>query len=690
MILLRRISKRRRAMTMPRWPKALCDLTGFLGLLLCLFLRPAAAQEGQIPVMIATPEAIFPADLSHLNHTPAGAAGRVRAQGETLVFADGSPARFWGVNIQANALFGTQDSDIKRHAARLARMGVNLVRLHHHDSDWVKPNIFGRGAQSSARLDSGSLVRLDAWIAALKARGIYIWLDLHVGRRLKPGDQIAHGDELRNSRGKGDMRGYNFVNDDIAAQMERFAQAYLGHLNPRTGLRYADEPAIAVVQISNENDLVSHFFNRLLPGRGTPDHAALFSRAAQDFAARHQLRAAPMTRRARAEENKLFLSDLEHRFFARMTRAIRQTGYDGLLATSSSWGGMGLVGLASLSAGDLIDVHSYAKPGEMGAATQGAPRMLSRIAAAQVVGMPLSVSEWNSSELTAPDRHMAPPQIAAMAAFQGWDALMLYGYAQRALSRPAQPGKWHAATDPALIATLPVGALLYRSGHIRPASKLFYFAPSKQDLFGQPLSTKLLAALREVPAHAGLRIALPQVSELSWMRPRPAPDHSKSEPDIMVFSDPQARPVAPDALAASHTGEIRRAAATGAVVIETPYSRIAMGAAPQSSDLAVDLTDKAALVAVQSLGSAPLSQAEEVLVSLVLPATPIERGKLPFVAGRLEGRIHFKAAEGLVLRAVVPDTARSQIAHRAQGNEHRLTFTGAPGAIWLILGRPSD
>jgi hypothetical protein len=74
---------------------------------------------------------------------------------------------------------------VKRQARRLSELGFNLVRIYHHDSPWVVPNIFGeRTAMDTKSLSQAMLERLDWWITCLKQEGIYVWLDLHVGRQL--------------------------------------------------------------------------------------------------------------------------------------------------------------------------------------------------------------------------------------------------------------------------------------------------------------------------------------------------------------------------------------------------------------------------------------------------------------------------------------------------------------------------
>ncbi len=129
-----------------------------------------------------------PVDLSFLNdpEKPAGKHGFLKAVGDKLIFEDGTQARFWGTNLSAYTLFHTPKSEIKLQAKRLSALGFNLVRLHHHDSPWVNPNIFGdsKKVSDTQLLDKKALKNLDWWIKCLKDEGIYIWLDLHVQRHL--------------------------------------------------------------------------------------------------------------------------------------------------------------------------------------------------------------------------------------------------------------------------------------------------------------------------------------------------------------------------------------------------------------------------------------------------------------------------------------------------------------------------
>ena len=134
-----------------------------------------------------------PVNLSFLNRDdrPAGGRGAIRADGDQFVRGDGTPVRFWGGNLVAGAIFSTPRESVVRHTHRMAQLGFNLMRIHHHDSDWVNPNLIDRRYRDSRHLNASSLDSLDWWIKCLKDEGIYVWLDMNVGRVFKPGDGIT-------------------------------------------------------------------------------------------------------------------------------------------------------------------------------------------------------------------------------------------------------------------------------------------------------------------------------------------------------------------------------------------------------------------------------------------------------------------------------------------------------------------
>src|SRR6185436_19754839 len=94
--------------------------------------------------------------------------------------------------------------------------------------------------------------------------------------------------------------------------------------------------------------------------------------------------------------------------------------------------------LPALTAGDFIDAHSYGRTGELQRNPLVEPNLMHWMAAAQVAGKPLTVSEWNVEPFPVPERHSIPVYLAAHAAHQGWSAVLQYAYAQNPLNSTAR------------------------------------------------------------------------------------------------------------------------------------------------------------------------------------------------------------------------------------------------------------
>lgn len=180
---------------------------------------------------------------------PAGKHGFVRAEDGRLV-TDAGPIRFWATNLCFDACFPSREQ-ADMVAARMARLGINCVRMHHMDAR----SIWG-SSPNKLTIDPAQLDRLDYLIHKLKHHGIYTNINLHVSRSL--GD--AEGFSARDGRPKYDKGIGNFEPRMIEAQ-KKYARDLLTHVNPHTKTSYADEPAVAFVEISNE-DALYNIFNR--------------------------------------------------------------------------------------------------------------------------------------------------------------------------------------------------------------------------------------------------------------------------------------------------------------------------------------------------------------------------------------------------------------------------------------------
>jgi hypothetical protein len=637
-----------------------------------------------------------PVDLSYLNATerPAGKRGFVKVVKDRLVFEDGTPARFWGTNLTAHALFGTTRENVKRQARRLSELGFNLVRLHHHDSPWVNPNIFGeRQSPDTQNLSTAMLEKLDWWIKCLMDEGIYVWLDLHVQRHLRPGDQIDGFEEIsrrnpltvRRGHTVADLKGYNYVNPSIQQAMKRFNESYVNHRNVYTNTRYKDQPAIVAMLITNENDVTHHFGNALLPDKNVPKHNAVYMAQAEAFAQKHGL---PKNRTWRSWEpgpSKLFLNDLEQRFNAEMIAHLRAQGVKVPIVTTSTWGFNPLSSLPALTTGNMIDAHSYGGAGELEKNPVYAPSLVHWLAAAQVAGKPLSVTEWNVSPFPAPDRHSAPLYVAAAASHQGWSALMQYAYSQVPLNGPGSVSNWHAFNDPALIATLPAAALMYRQGHVQEASTIYAFVSTKEQFFNESISAANAAALRTAAEKGKLVIALPHTAELPWLEKSAIPVGAKviTDPSQSLFNSDAAEAV-------SDTGELRRNWGEGTYTINTPRTQAATGwiggKKISLADVGITAITRNATVAVQSLDQNPISKSRALLISLGARSVPKSQNQLPFHSEPVEGQLIIRAPKGLKLyKKTKFSDGKREIPATYEDGRYLIILERSLATYWLLL-----
>jgi len=156
----------------------------------------------------------------------------------------GEPMRIWGVNLSFGANFPSH-GDARRVAARLAHVGVNSVRFHHMDTAVWPRGIWD--AENPARLSRQALDRLDYFVDQLARVGIYANINLHVGR--------AHSQHVKDvpATEHGYDKVYNLFTPALIEAQRGYARSLLTHVNAYRGVTYASDPAVAFVEITNEN-----------------------------------------------------------------------------------------------------------------------------------------------------------------------------------------------------------------------------------------------------------------------------------------------------------------------------------------------------------------------------------------------------------------------------------------------------
>ena len=219
----------------------------FAILFLVLACCPAFAAASELfPFVISFDAPKNAANISSWLDAPAGKHGFVRVEGDQFV-TDKGRIKFWGTNTCFAANFLPHEL-ADRMADRMARFGINCVRLHHMDMRDIFPE---RGEKTRMALDPAQLDKLDYYVAALKKRGIYVNLNLHVSRTLDERDGFQ-----KYETGPSFQKGVDNYYRPIIEANKDFARQILNHVNPYTGKAYKDEPAVAMVEINNENSIV--------------------------------------------------------------------------------------------------------------------------------------------------------------------------------------------------------------------------------------------------------------------------------------------------------------------------------------------------------------------------------------------------------------------------------------------------
>jgi hypothetical protein len=194
-------------------------------------------------------------DTSELNHRPAGVHGRVLVRhGQFVTAGNGERIRFWGCNLSSGEAF-PDAATADRLAHRLAQGGVNIARLHHLDNPWSVDSggsLWKPGTQDRIQIDPAQLDKLHRLVAALKAQGIYSNVNLKVSRTHTEADgfpaSIAQTPQFQ--------KRLDYFQQRIVDLQKDFARQLLTAKNPYTGLSLAEDPAVAVVEINNENSLL--------------------------------------------------------------------------------------------------------------------------------------------------------------------------------------------------------------------------------------------------------------------------------------------------------------------------------------------------------------------------------------------------------------------------------------------------
>lgn len=192
-------------------------------------------------------------DLSSLNEDVAGTKGFIRLSADRESFVDGAgeAIRFWAVvgRIDNGAGEKFTDEQLDRHYAFLAKRGVNMKRL------FAQMFVLTEGA-ALEQVNEKQIEVLHRHIAAAKRHGIYV--------TICPAWFYQNAPKSWNLGFEGQAPwGGIFIDPRMQAAYRGWAKEFYTRVNPHTGVAIKDDPAVAILQIQNEDSLFFWTFQNI-------------------------------------------------------------------------------------------------------------------------------------------------------------------------------------------------------------------------------------------------------------------------------------------------------------------------------------------------------------------------------------------------------------------------------------------
>lgn len=458
---------------------------------------------------------------------PAGKHGPIRAQGERLVFEDGTPVRLWGVGIVSAFSAGPDAVPPPKAAAaklanKLASLGFNHVRLVGFDGN--SPEAI-KAWRKTGRVQSSLLDRLDYFINELRKRGIYYSFSMNSSTGLFADSDIVPPNSV--TMPFQHYRTVRLFHPRAQEEIAAWTRAFFKHRNPYTGLTYAEDPANVYFSLVNEDtaflgfygryrsfsdqwvDLINKQFARYLAQRyksqddlasawRQPLHAGLLpgENLQENRVELRSMTPWPLVSDARKRDTADFLLSLDTDLARQVNRELSAEGYSGLFTHTNKWYGIGNL-YAAYASGDYIEGHVYfgsgkpekknsavlrmenlsyldrmsSGPKAMAELLQDSRFFLSRVLPANLVDRPYIVSEWNDM-IWGDYAYEGPFLLAALGARMGIDGMdlhILYDNPRTPYTNAVPKSVFTVMGNPLLTAILPSLGLAYQRGDIAPA-----------------------------------------------------------------------------------------------------------------------------------------------------------------------------------------------------------------------------
>jgi len=458
-------------------------------------------------------------NLRSLNEKIAGEHGYIKLSPDknSFLLGNNKPVRFWSINTSVQK--STNINEIDRHAKHLAKRGFNMVRFHGHIESKTK-NILNADQQQIE----------ESWrlVSSMKKQGIYSTLSAYWSIPAK----FQRSWKLTKGKNK-NLAGLLFFEPKLQKAYKNWLRQWLTTINPHTGISLAKDPAVAILQIQNEDSLLFWTFNtikddqlRLLEKqfflwaiqkyhttKTIKEMWSGFSEKNDDFKngiagiSKLYLITQPLKkndkREQRLNDQYQFLVETMLQWNREVEHFLREEiGYKGLI-NAGNWraannvtmldgerwsystnqvmavnkyysGGIHINPNIRHQAGYLIKKHDYFQ----NKSVLFHPRKLP-INVKQVESYPTIISESN---WVSPMDYQseAPFLVAAYSSLSGIDSY--YWYSTDAVSFANEITKF-GASSPSIMATYPAAALLFRKGYVKQAEPIISEHRSLNDIW---------------------------------------------------------------------------------------------------------------------------------------------------------------------------------------------------------------
>jgi len=616
-------------------------------------------------------------NLRALNEKTAGDGGFIRVKGSQFVHSKtGEPVRFWAVNGPSSK----GRNDLRTEARMLAKHGVNLVRVHHGYFD------------EKGDVDLAAVRHAFDVVKAMKAEGIYSHFSIYFPLWLKPKPDTSW---LKGYDGQKIPFAALFFNKEFQQHYQEWWKALLLAPNPSTGMRLIDDPAVAGLEIINEDSYFFWTFNanavpdpelRLLEAQfgdwlmrkyGSIDRALRTwggQKVDRDRPAEGCMGFRPLwnmfsEKTARDKDAARFLVESQRGFYHDTYRFLRGLGFKGVI-TASNWitaspQVLGPLEKYTYTVGDFIDRHGYFGCHSQGEASEwsvrdghtyadrsalrfdpeepGKPRVFVHPAMdPSYDAKPSMISEttWNR-----PNRYRseAPLFYAVYGALQDSDAIVHFALDTAAWS--VKPGffmqPW-TLMSPAMMGQFPAAALIYRKGLVATGDLLVDLNLKVGDLLdlqGTPMPQDAALdefRLKDVPKGTTLKPGN-VIDPLVHLAGRTNVNFTDRGglaklKDLRPFIDRKRRVVA------SSTGQLRLDYGKGVLTIDAPAAQGISGAlreagAAELKDVTISSKLELGHIVAVSLDSKPLATSQRILLQTMSEEKATSFGTEPAPGG---------------------------------------------------------